>query len=118
MAGRCDDGNKVSGDGCSATCVAEVGYECSANPGPCVKLCGNRKLDAGEACETASLGTSGCLTDCTVDPLWQCTGSLGSQSSCSPICGDGKVAGTEQAFGNCDDGNTQSGDGCSATCKV
>jgi cysteine-rich repeat protein len=30
-----------------------------------------------------------------------------------PTCGDGFVDGTEQ----CDDGNTTSGDGCSATCK-
>jgi len=32
----------------------------------------------------------------------------------APICGNGIVEGTEQ----CDDGNTASGDGCSATCQT
>ena len=35
---ECDDGNRISGDGCSAGCVAEV--------------CGNSTLDAGEECES------------------------------------------------------------------
>jgi cysteine-rich repeat protein len=32
----------------------------------------------------------------------------------TPVCGDGKIEGSE----TCDDGNTKSGDGCSATCTV
>ena len=32
----------------------------------------------------------------------------------SPVCGDGAIAGSEA----CDDGNTTSGDGCSATCTT
>jgi cysteine-rich repeat protein len=34
---ECDDGDTVSGDGCSATCLAEV--------------CGNRRLEGGEQCD-------------------------------------------------------------------
>jgi cysteine-rich repeat protein len=32
-----------------------------------------------------------------------------------PFCGDGKI---ESSTEQCDDGNTQSGDGCSATCQI
>ena len=28
----CDDGNTVSGDGCSATCTIEPGYACTVAP--------------------------------------------------------------------------------------
>jgi len=34
--------------------------------------------------------------------------------NCDAVCGDAQLTGTEQ----CDDGNAQSGDGCSATCKI
>lgn len=37
----------------------------------------------------------------------------GPSAGCTPICGDGHVDGGEQ----CDDGNTTSGDCCSATCQ-
>lgn len=53
------------------------------------------------------------------------TGEIGSIGTCTegcepattaaaPVCGDGSRAITEQ----CDDGNTLSGDGCSATCQL
>lgn len=41
-AETCDDGNKVSGDGCSAKCAVEAGYNCAAKKGDgssnCVKV--------------------------------------------------------------------------------
>src|SRR5437868_163825 len=37
---ECDDGNNVSGDGCSATCDNEGGA-----------VCGNGIVEAGEACD-------------------------------------------------------------------
>ena len=40
----CDDGNDVSGDGCSAACLVEYGYECSAPHQP---LSGNTVTDPG-----------------------------------------------------------------------
>jgi len=47
---------------------------------------------------------------------WNCTDDLflpgEGTPECNPICGDGLVVGDEQ----CDDNNTISGDGCSATC--
>jgi cysteine-rich repeat protein len=40
--------------------------------------------------------------------------SSAGQSYCGPVCGNGAVETGEQ----CDDGNTVSGDGCSATCTI
>jgi cysteine-rich repeat protein len=41
-------------------------------------------------------------------------GGTGTTSSSDGVCGDGSVASGEQ----CDDGNTDDGDGCSATCQI
>ncbi len=32
---QCDDGNTVSGDGCSAICQVETGYVCVREPSNC-----------------------------------------------------------------------------------
>ena len=58
--------------------------------------CGDRKIEAGEACDAGMTSPEG---GCGVD--------------CKAICGDGVV---ETEFEQCDDANTVSGDGCSATC--
>ena len=42
------------------------------------------------------------------------TGYQGSGVQCAPICGDSKRYGAEQ----CDDGNSDSADGCSSACVV
>jgi cysteine-rich repeat protein len=40
----CDDGNNTSGDGCSATCTIESGYQCDRIPDPDVcTICGDGK---------------------------------------------------------------------------
>jgi cysteine-rich repeat protein len=93
---QCDDGNIVSGDGCSPTCTLEP-----ANP----KGCGNGVIDPGEQCDDgAKNGTSGdnCAATCTL---------LNPNGS---VCGNGIKESGEQ----CDDGNTVSGDGCSPTCTL
>ena len=43
---QCDDGNQVSGDGCSQDCQEEPGYSC--NTWGCMKLCGNGMVNPGE----------------------------------------------------------------------
>jgi cysteine-rich repeat protein len=104
----CDDGNTVSGDGCSATCQAEAGFNC-INLLNMMTICtssdcGNGVVNTGDMCDPApagSLPTATCNIDCTFS-----------------ACGDGRRnphAGANEA---CDDGNTQNGDGCSATCQV
>lgn len=42
----CDDGNTVSGDGCSSTCQIEAGYECPVWGEPCNLICGNGYQEA------------------------------------------------------------------------
>ncbi len=49
---QCDDGNQVSGDGCSAACVLES--------------CGNGRIDSGEACDAGPMNglDQCCSTTC------------------------------------------------------
>lgn len=63
----CDDGNNVSGDGCSEGCYAiEPGFQCPIQGTRCVlPLCGNGVVDVGEACD----GTPGCPVTC-VHPVF------------------------------------------------
>src|SRR5262249_434979 len=37
----CDDGNAASGDGCSATCTVEHGFNCVGQPSVCGSTCGD-----------------------------------------------------------------------------
>jgi fibro-slime domain-containing protein len=112
---QCDDGNTVSGDGCSRICQIENNYVCPQPGQPCVNLakCGNGILTSDETCDDGNTANGdGCSADCkTVEPGWQCRVP---GKPCTPLCGDGIISGVE----TCDDGNTASGDGCSSTCKL
>ncbi len=118
----CDDANLKPGDGCSSSCQIEPGYACPAAGQPCVAtwICGNGHIDPGEACDDGNtMGGDGCSADCTiVESGFTCPNVMGSGGPCVPapanVCGDGVVAGNEQ----CDDHNTDSGDGCSSSCAV
>ena len=84
---ECDDGNRVSGDGCSAACDTE--------------RCGDGVLQAGrgEQCDDGANNTlqNNCLPTCQL-----------------ARCGDGV---TQLGRGEqCDDGNGASGDGCTPNC--
>jgi cysteine-rich repeat protein len=87
---QCDDGNTLSGDGCSSVCKTEVG------------MCGNGTIDvATETCDDGNTTNGdGCSANC--------------QTETSATCGNGVVESGE----GCDDHNTAAGDGCSATCQV
>jgi fibro-slime domain-containing protein len=119
---QCDDGNAVPGDGCSGVCQLEPGYACPSPGVACVKVwvCGNGHIDPGEACDDGNTTAGdGCNADCSlVEPGYTCPNVSGSGGPCvqaaANSCGDGIVAGIEQ----CDDGNTNSGDGCSSTCAA
>lgn len=105
---QCDDGNNVSGDGCSATGVVEAGYLCHVPGSPCslASLCGNNVVNSGEACDDGDTvaGANGCSANCGLS-----------------LCGNGVV--NNRQWPNfdqeiCDDGNLVEGDGCSRLCEV
>lgn len=71
-------------------------------------ICGNGLVEPGEQCdapgETGAYSTSIAGRQCTPQCKW------------GPYCGDGIL---QTRFGEqCDDGNNQNGDFCSATCKI
>ena len=111
----CDDGNTLSGDGCSRICQVESNYQCKEPGQPCENLakCGNGFLTSNETCDDGNtVSGDGCSFDCSkVEPGYQCRVP---GKPCTPKCGDGTKSGVE----TCDDGNTASGDGCSATCHI
>ena len=134
----CDDGNKLPGDGCSATCQIEAPYwacafgtkcvdvrDCSAiadagGDGGCIvppkaAVCGDGFIDPGEACDDGNTtGGDGCSLDCkAIEANYVCP-TPGAKCISTMVCGDGVLQGTEQ----CDDGNTKSADGCSSLCKL
>jgi cysteine-rich repeat protein len=54
---QCDDGNTVSGDGCSATCTIET-----------TACCGNGTVEAGEQCDDDNLVSGdGCSATCQLE---------------------------------------------------
>jgi fibro-slime domain-containing protein len=112
----CDDGNNMSGDGCSADCkTIEQDYACPTPGQPCVStvVCGDGKVTGTETCDDGNTTSGdGCSSTCQIEPGWQC-GTPGQRCTAA-ACGDGIIAGNEQ----CDDGNTVSGDGCSANCTL
>jgi cysteine-rich repeat protein len=139
---QCDDGNRISGDGCSSLCLAEDGYECQGVVGTqssCIidifTTCGNGVVDGIEACDDGNdknndACTNGCKRTLCGDGVVQVPNSNGVTEFCddgnnvnednclntcqSTFCGDGFIkAGVEQ----CDDGNGISGDGCSG-CRL
>jgi fibro-slime domain-containing protein len=111
----CDDGNTISGDGCSRICQVENNYDCPTAGQPCVSIavCGNKLLTSNETCDDGNtVGDDGCSADCmTIEKGFQCRVP---GKPCTPKCGDGVISGTE----TCDDGNTKADDGCSPTCHL
>lgn len=118
----------------------------SNNDNDCTGVCGNGVLESGEACDTAigmnmpGACPTGCNDNdsCTTDTLLSggtcaatCTNApitspingdsccpsganANNDDDCTPVCGNTVIEAGEQ----CDDGNTMSGDGCSATCQT
>jgi len=113
----CDDGNKVGGDGCSATCAIES--------------CGNSVIDVGELCDDGNAvdDGNGCSSTCQFNNVCgnfiveviveACDAGGFDTPTCdadctTPVCGDGTV--NFPAGELCDDGNNLDGDGCSSVC--
>ncbi|RKH71508.1 DUF4215 domain-containing protein [Corallococcus interemptor] len=103
---QCDDGNTVSGDGCSSTGTVEAGYLCNVPGNACslATLCGNGTVNTGELCDNGGTAGNGCTATCDLS-----------------LCGNGVF--NNQAYPSyaqevCDDGNRFEGDGCSRQCEV
>jgi len=123
----CDDGNTVSGDGCTAGCTAvEPGWRCRVPGRPCAPICGDRLLEGRETCEDGNtVGGDGCSSFCLTEPGWDCSSGVCVQvpsidggldlGDDFPRCGDGTMSGAEE----CDLGplnsDTEYG-GCATTC--
>jgi cysteine-rich repeat protein len=109
----CDDGNTVSGDGCSfPSCLPEVCGDGVTNPDPPVaETCDDLNTQTGDGCDAQ------CNLECgngTVGPDEDCDTS-GESATCDDDCtnvecGDQNI--NETAGETCDDGNTVAGDGC------
>jgi len=110
-AENCDDGNRRSQDGCSASCLVEHGANCGGVPSICTIPCGDGLVALTEECDDGN-GTAGDgCSSCAVDDGYLCNGS--EPTVCEPACGNGDLDGDEE----CDDGNGTTGDGCS-DCSV
>lgn len=112
----CDDGNRVSADGCDIHCQVESpAWTCSTVGERCTfkAICGDSYTETGEQCDDGNTTPGdGCSATCQIEPGYQC--SEDGLPCVAALCGDGIVAGTEE----CDDGNTHSGDGCDANCRI
>lgn len=122
---ECDDSNRRDGDGCSSSCLLEIGVcgdgiiqrllgeQCeqslhaSTLPYECKNCrfhslsCGDGTIDPGEECdngnENSNEPNASCREDCSL-----------------ARCGDGIVDSVER----CDDGNRIGGDGCDRFCAL
>lgn len=122
---ECDDRNRRDEDGCSSTCLLEIGIcgdgavqsllgeQCEFSthnpslPYACKNCrffstsCGDGNIDLGEECDDGIQNShspdANCRPDCS-----------------APRCGDGIIDSAEQ----CDDGNRLGGDNCDRYCRV
>ena len=109
---ECDDDDVDAGDGCSATCIQEDGFDCDfAEPTVCVRVvCGDSTVNGDEDCDDGNGNAGdGCSAACAEEDGFAC---ITPGAACVAIvCGDGSVDGDE----SCDDSNAVAGDGCDAT---
>jgi cysteine-rich repeat protein len=113
----CDDGNRVSGDGCRQDCKSD-------------ETCGNGTRDQDETCDDQNrTSDDGCSRTCRLEHCGNWALDLGERcddgnsdngDDCSADCLSTEVCGNgylDIVKGeSCDDGNRVSDDGCSADC--
>lgn len=91
----CDDGNNVSGNGCSSNCLIENGWICIGAPSVCAEKCGDGLIVGEEVCD--SLGNIGCnANENCVNACRLCQ----SSSSTGEYCGD-DVCSISENHSNC-----------------
>ncbi|HKA31416.1 MAG TPA: hypothetical protein VKH82_18685 [Candidatus Binatia bacterium] len=110
--GEACDGDDLGGAVCPHGGTLRCQPSCLALDTSACFTCGDGRRDPGEACDGTDLGGATC----------QSLGDAGGPLACDALCrfdrtgcfrrGNGRVDPGEE----CDDGNTVSGDGCSALC--
>ncbi|CAI2376582.1 unnamed protein product [Moneuplotes crassus] len=112
---ECDDSNKRSGDGCSASCTVESSWYCTggttssadtctfcypgyypspaSNPTTCVSQCGDKMQVGSEKCDDGNNNNyDGCKSDCSgVEAGWVCSNSTFASRDVCTQCGNGYV---------------------------
>jgi len=93
-----------------------------ATNGTCDDECADGFVQSGEGCDDGNTDDGdGCSAECKLEAGWGC---IGEPSDCTLNCGNGRIDtalnanGVEVAAEECDDGNLDNGDGCSATCAL
>ena len=123
----CDDGNRLSGDGCSPFCQFESGFTCAPHPlWPTLSLCtetpGKGRWLGALGCDDGNtVDGDGCNGSGAVEDGWLCTQqgvAFGGRDQCEEVCGDGKDTWGIKMANRCDDGNNIPGDGCSSSCYI
>ncbi|MBK8156964.1 MAG: hypothetical protein IPK55_13760 [Streptococcus sp.] len=98
----CDDGNRISGDGCDANCMNEnIYWQCSGGsqfgPDICSEVCGDGKNHgtfANECDDHNILSGDGCNATCFIETGYYCVGGSNvARDFCFEICGDGLYLG-------------------------
>ncbi len=120
----CDDGNQISGDGCSSNCKnVEPGFACPKAGSVCLAVCGDDVLKGRETCDDGNTTNGdGCSGACHTEPTYTCPPSIlrpnpTPLNQCiKTVCGDGYREGDEP----CDDAdkNKNTGDGCTPLCEI
>ncbi len=100
-----DDGTVTCGEGCALDTSACVSWTCGNEVVEGSEAC-DGSVPEGTTCESLGFdaGTVACGEGCAFD----------TTACVNWVCGNGVVEGDEA----CDDGDTDGGDGCSATCTV
>jgi cysteine-rich repeat protein len=138
---ECDDRNGIAGDGCDTNCDIELGFTCGtgnfAKFDLCYEVCGDGRVvwrwecdwNNGIDCERVNTrilcddgneySGDGCDADCYTETGYECDGGDEyGPDTCNEVCGDGRMMGGIFNYNECDDMNTEDGDGCSSSCVV
>ncbi len=110
---QCDDGNKKSKDGCSASCKIESGYTCLGTT--CTSLCGNGQKENSEKCDDGNKTPGdGCNASCKIESGYTCSNNVCTPK---PKCGNGLKEGNEECDLGTYNGPKNQSD-CSKSCKI
>jgi cysteine-rich repeat protein len=110
---ECDDGNTERRDGCDQNCQVDFGFTCVESSETSASCCYDEDDDqARRECEGED--SSRGERDSDRDSSHDSDRGSSSRSSDANVCGNNVKDRGEQ----CDDGNTESGDGCNSECQV